>query len=54
MEKEDCNTLLIGGKEFVKDLKREEGIGYAILLKPREEESYKQAPMLEEVKEILD
>lgn len=44
----------MSGKEFLKDMKKEEGVGYVILVKPRDEESSKQPPMLEEVKQLLD
>ena len=37
----------------MKDLK-EDGFGYAIIVKPKEEESPKQAPILAKVQQLLD
>ena len=45
MEKLNSNTLLLSGKEVLKDLKEDNGVGYAIVVKPKEEESSKQAPI---------
>lgn len=54
VEKINANALLMSGKEFLKDLKEEEGIGYAIIVKPKEEESPKQAPIPTEIQQLLD
>ena len=34
-EKAIAKTLLMSGKEFLKDLKEGEGVGYAIIVKPK-------------------
>lgn len=44
----------MSGKEFLKDFKEDEGVGYAIIVKPKEEESSKQTPIHVEVLQLLD
>jgi hypothetical protein len=44
----------MSGKEFLKDFKEEEEVGFAVLLKPREEEIKKPNVLPEEVQDILD
>ena len=41
----NANTLFLSGKEFHKDLKEEEGVGYVVIVKPKEETSPTQAPI---------
>ena len=43
VEKATTKTLLMSGKEFLKDLKEGEGLGYAIMVKPKEKRSSTQA-----------
>lgn len=51
-EKEESKTLLMSGKKLLKDMKKEEGVGYAILMKPRKEEIPRQSSIPEEVKQL--
>ena len=46
--------LLMSGKEFLKDFKDEEEVGFAILLKPKEEEMKKATVFPKEVRDVLD
>ena len=50
----DQKLLLMSGKEFLKDFKEEEEVGFVVLLKPREEEIKKPNVLPEEVQDILD
>ena len=54
VEKSTAKALLMSGKEFLKDLKEGEGVGYAIMLKPKKEETYSFTPIPIEVQELLD
>lgn len=38
VEKVESNALLMSSKEFLKNINKKEGVGYEILVKPREEE----------------
>lgn len=40
-EAEKNHNLLMSGKEFLNDIKYEEGVGFSIVLKPKEEETTK-------------
>ena len=44
----------MSGKEFLKDLKEGEGVGYAIMMKPKEENPISQTPIPTEVQNLLD
>ena len=54
VEKAIAKPLLMGGKEFLKDLKENEGVGYFIMVKPKEEETSSSSPILDEVQSLLD
>ena len=54
VEKATAKTLLMGGKEFLKDLKEGEGVGYAIMVKPKEEKPSSPTPTLVKVQNLLD
>ena len=48
------NVLLVSGKEFLTELKREDGVGFFIVVKPKEEEKLNQPPMPGDVQHLLD
>ena len=54
MEKTTTKALIMSGEEFLKDLKESEGVGYAIMLKPKEEETKTFTPIPVDVKGLLD
>ena len=54
VEKTIVKTLLMSVKEFLKDLKEGKGVGYAIMVKPKEEKSTTQGLIPIEVQELLD
>lgn len=54
VEKAAAKTLLMSGKDFLNDLKEGEGVGHAIMVKPKEEKSSSQTPMPVEVQNLLD
>lgn len=39
IEKYVSKTFLLSGKEFIKDLKEGEGVGYSIMVHPKEKKS---------------
>ena len=45
MHKVPAKTLLMSEKEFPKDLKENEGVGYDIMVKPKEEETSSSIPI---------
>ena len=54
VEKAIVKTLLICGKDFLKDLKEGEEVGYAIIMTPKEEKPSSYAPIPIEVQNLLD
>ena len=54
VEKSTAKALLMSGKEFLKDLKESEGVGYAIMLNPKEEKTSTSIPIPTKVQELLD
>lgn len=54
VEKTTAKTFIMSGKDFLNDLKEGEGIGYAIMVKPKEENSYSSTPIPAKVQELLD
>ena len=47
-------AFLMSGKEFLKELKEGKGIGYAIMVKPKEDKSSSSTPIPVKVQELLD
>ena len=53
VEKAIAKTFLMSGKEFLKDMKEGERIGYAIMVKPKEEKPSSPTPIPTAVQSLL-
>ena len=50
----ESNVLLMSDKEFLNELKQDKELGFAIIVKPREEPVFQQVVVPEEVKQLLE
>ena len=53
VEKENPNTLLLSGKEFLNNLKEGEGVRYVVIVKPKEDKTSTQVPIPIGVQQLL-